>query len=364
MLNLRRSYVILICSALLAGCMGGGWGGGFQMPPTPVEVTRPGYQGVEDRFQTIGTIAADEAVTVVAEIPGTVARLPFTEGGTVRKGELLAKLDDREMQAALDRAIALRDQARSNLNRIKPLVEQGAMPQQNLDDSDAAVRVAEANVAFAQAQLDKTRITSPFSGAAGARKVSPGTYVQPGTPITDVASVEQLRVNFSVPERYLQDLQVGSAVTVTTTAFPNDEIAGTVMVIEPRVDVATRNVGIVARIENPESKLRPGMSANVAVTLSQRESALTIPSEAVVLDQNQPYVFTVKPDSTIARVAVRLGSRTRHYVEVLSGVDASQSIVRAGQQKIFDGAKVVPVSSLDSVNAEQQAAKLDSGSAQ
>lgn len=348
------------------GCMGGGWGGGFQMPPTPVEVTRPSTQAVEDRFGTIGTITADEAVTVVAEIPGLVTRIPFTEGGSVRRGETLVQLDDRELRASLDRAIAVRDQAQSSFKRVKPLAEQGAVPPQDLDDAEAALRVAEANVALAQAQLDKARISAPFGGMAGARRVSPGSYVQPGTPITELASVEKLRVSFSVPERFLSDLQVGSNVVITTTAFPDEEVLGTVMVVEPKVDPATRNIGMVARIDNPELKYKSGMSANVAITLQQRSAALTIASEAVFLDQNQPYVYTVKPDCTVARAAVRLGSRTREYVEVLGGIDASQTVVRAGQQKIFDGAKVIPVSSLDSVAAaqQQQAMKPDSGSGQ
>lgn len=365
MVRLRLAKLAYIAScAFVLGCMGGGWGGGFQMPPTPVEVTQPKMQAVEDRFETIGTISADQAVTVVAEIPGTVTRIPFAEGGTVRNGELLAKLDDRELQAALDRASAVRDQAQSSFNRVKPLVDQGAVPTQDLDDAEAALRVAEANVAFAQAQLEKTRISAPFGGMAGARRVSPGAYVQPGTPIVDIASVEKLRVSFAIPERYLNDLRVGSNVTIRTTAFAGEEVSGTVMAVEPQIDALTRNVGIVARIDNPELKYRPGMSANVAITLQERPAALTIASEAIFLDQNQPYVYTVKPDSTVARVALRLGSRSRQYVEIVSGLEAGQTVVRAGQQKIFDGAKVMPVSSLDSTAAQQQAAPSDSGSAQ
>jgi len=340
---------------VLLGCMGGGWGGGFSMPPTPVETTTAKVQAVEDRFETIGTIDADEAVTVVAEMGGTIVRIPFAEGGAVGKGELLAQIDDREFKAALDRAIALRDQAQTSFDRVKTIVEQNAGSQQAFDDAQAALRVAEANVAFAKAQHDKTRITAPFAGTVGARQVSPGEFVQPGTAIAELARLEQLRVSFSVPERYLADLYANAPVRVTTSAYPDMEIVGTVMVVEPHVDTQTRNVGIVARIDNAEGKLRPGQSANIAVTLRERPSAMTIASEAIFLDQNQPFVYLVKPDSSVARSAVKLGSRSRDFVEVLGGIEAGQLVVRAGQQKIFDGAKVVPVSSLDSA-ATQQAA--------
>lgn len=326
------------------------------MPPTPVETTHAQAMPVEDRFETIGSIAADEAVTVVAEIGSIVARIPFAEGGKVNRGDLLVQLDDDELKAGLERASALRDQAQTNFDRIQKIVDQGAGSAQDLDDANAALRVAEANVAFAKAQFDKTRIRAPFTGIVGARKVSPGEYVQPGAAIVDIASIDQLRVTFSVPERYLPQLAVGSAVIIRTTAFPGEDAAGTVMAVEPRVDALTRSVGVVARLENPEGKYRPGMSANAAVTLAQRASALTIASEAVFLEQNQPYVYVVKADSTVAKSPLQLGSRSRGFVEVVGGIDASQMIVKAGQQKIFDGAKVVPVSSLDSVAAAEKAA--------
>ncbi|MBL0060723.1 MAG: efflux RND transporter periplasmic adaptor subunit [bacterium] len=362
--RIMAAVSILALSLGLVGCMGGGWGGGFSMPPTPVETTHAKMQSVSDRFETIGTIEADEAVTVVAEIGGTITRIPYEEGGNVGRGELLAQLDDKELKAGLDRSTALRDQSQATFDRIKRIVDQGAGSAQDLDDASAALHVAEANVSFAKAQHDKTRITAPFAGVVGARKVSPGAYVQPGTPIADMARVDLLRVNFTVPERYVNDLTIGSEVRIATTAFAGGEAIGKVMVIEPKIDARTRSVGVVARLENPESNFRPGMSANVAVTLKERASALTIASEAVFLEQNQPYVYVVKADSSVSKVALQLGSRSRESVEVVGGLDESMMIVKAGQQKIFDGAKVMPVSSLDSVAAAQKQAQqmqADSG---
>lgn len=360
--TLAAIFLLALCHFVL-GCMGGGWGGGFSMPPTPVETTRAELQPVSDVFETIGSIAGDEAITVVAEISGTITRIPYDEGKNISRGSLLAQIDDRELKAALDRATALRDQAQATYDRIARIVDQGAGSAQDLDDASAALRVAEANVAFSKAQYDKTRITAPFAGIAGARKVSLGTYVQPGTPIAELARIDLLRVNFSVPERYVSQLAVGSKVRITTTAFPEDEALAEVMVIEPGVDELTRSVGVVARLENVDSKFRPGMSALAAVTLQERPSALTIASEAVFLEQNQPFVYVVKSDSSVSKVALRLGSRSRESVEVVSGIDASHLVVKAGQQKIFDGAKVVPVSSLDSVAVAQKTEQMraDSG---
>jgi membrane fusion protein (multidrug efflux system) len=345
------SLFFALSAVVLAGCMGGKWGGGFSMPPAVVETAVATTRPVEDRFQTVGTIEADEAVTIVSEIGGIVVKIPFPEGGRVERGDLIALIDDSELKADLDRTTAMRDQAKLNYDRMKVIVNQGAEAQQQLDDASAALKVADANVALAQARFDKTRISAPFAGMVGARRISPGTYVQPGTPITDLARIQELRVSFAAPERYLPLLNRGSDVNVTTTALPDQDITGKIEILEPQVDPGTRNIGIVARIPNPDDRLRPGMSADVAAVLRQRPAALTIPSEAVVIDQNQPVVYVIKPDSTVTRTVVRLGTRTKKYVEVVDGLKDGQRIVRAGQQKVFEGAKVIPVSSPDSVAA-------------
>jgi membrane fusion protein (multidrug efflux system) len=353
-MRLVRGAVILVPAlmlAVLAGCMGGKWGGGFSMPPAMVETAVATVQPVEDRLETVGTLEADKAVTIVAEISGVVKSIPFSEGSYVSGGSLIAKLDDSELKADLDRASALRDQMRGNYNRVKTIVDQGAGAQQDLDDASAALKVAEANVAAAQARFDKTEITAPFDGTVGARRISPGAYLRPGDAIVDLARVQELRVIFSAPERYLSQLKRGSAVSVYTTAFPGYTLKGTIEVIEPQVDQSTRNVTIVARVPNPEGKFRPGMSANVAAVLNRRSDALTISSEAVVIDQNQPVVYVVKPDCTVTRTVVQLGARTNDLVEVVAGLEDGQRVVRAGHQKIFDGAKVIPISSADTLAA-------------
>jgi membrane fusion protein (multidrug efflux system) len=334
------------------------------MPPAIVETAIATVRPVADRFETVGTIEADEAVTVVSELGGIVLKIPFPEGGSVERGALIAQLDDNELKAELDRTKAVRDQAQLNYNRMKIIVTQGAEAQQSLDDAAAALKVAEANVASAQARFDKTRITAPFSGMVGARRVSPGTYVQPGTAITNLASLQMLRVNFSAPERYLPLLKRGSEVTVSVTAFPDDAITGRIEVVEPQINAATRNVGIVARVPNPGNRLRPGMSANVAAVLSERASALTISSEAVVVDQNQPVVYVIKPDCTVTRTVIRLGSRMKDVVEVVDGLKAGDRVVRAGHQKVYEGAKVIPASGADSVAASSRDTTVSRSAAQ
>ena len=334
----------------VAGC-GRGGPGGFKFPPMPVETAEVQQGPVLDRFEVVGTIEAGEAITVVAEINAQVASLPFREGGAIAQGGLIAQLDDSQLRAEVDRATAERDQRKTTYERVKSIVDQGAGTPQDLDDASAALRVAEANLALAQARLAKTRITAPFDGILGARRVSPGAYVRAGEPITNLARVRELRIVFSAPERYLGQLRRGASVTVTSTAFPGDSLAGRIDVVDPVIDTGTRSVTVVALASNAGGKFRPGMSADVSAVLARRSNALTIPSEAVFVEGTQPYVYVVNPDSTFQRAAVTLGTRLAYSVEVSSGLAAGQRVVRAGHQKLAQlenlpvKAKVLPIQS-------------------
>ena len=339
----------LILIAALAGCGKGaggpGGGGGFKMPPMPVEVAVVVQEPVADRFEAVGTIEADEAITVVAEIDGVVIRLPFREGSAIANGGLIAQLDDAQLRAEVARTEALRDQSQSTYNRVKAVVDQGAGAPQDLDDAAAALKVAEANLALARSRLSKTTIVAPFSGTLGARRVSPGAFIRSGQAITDLAKLDELRVNFSAPERYLGQLRKGAEVNISTTAYPGYVLRGRIDVVDPVLDPGTRSARIVARVRNPGGRFRPGMSANVSAVLSQRQHALTVPSEAIFAEGDQSFVYVVKSDSSVTRVALTLGTRLPDAVEIVKGVSPGQTVVRTGHQKLFEGAKVLPVQS-------------------
>jgi membrane fusion protein (multidrug efflux system) len=329
---------------VLTGC-GGRAGGGFQMPPTPVEVADVKSESVSDHFRAVGTIEAEETVKIVNEISAVVRELPFAEGRAVHRGDMIARLDDSELAAESARADALRDQARTNHQRVRQLFDQQAASQQELDDASSALKVAEANAVVARTRFDKAHIHSPLTGVAGRRLVSPGAYLPVGTQITEVASVGIVKVGFSAPERYLPLLQRRAIVTVTTTAYPGEVFSGDISVVDPILDAASHTVQMVARIHNRGGKLRPGMSADVTAMLGERSQALTVPDEAVFGEGNQSFVYLVKPDSTVTRQAVVLGTRDSTRAEVTEGLKPGDRVVSAGYQKLFEGARVMPVPS-------------------
>ncbi len=319
--------------------------GGFKMPPTPVEVADVKEQDMADKFDAVGTIEAIEGVTIVSEIDASVISLPFDEGSFIKKGDLIAQLDDSQLSAEVNRAKALYDQSNSTYKRIKSVVDQNAGTQQDLDDALANLKVAEANYELAKARLSKTKIVAPFDGIIGARKISVGTFLRTGQEITELANLNEIRVSFSAPERFLAQLKRNAEVIVSSTVFPGHDVKGKIIAIEPILDAATRNVNVVARVKNPEQKFRPGMSANVSAILSENPNALTVPNEAVFANGNQSFVYVVKKDSTVAATPVTLGLQTPEVVEVIKGLQDGMEVVRAGHQKLFDGAKVMPISS-------------------
>jgi membrane fusion protein (multidrug efflux system) len=311
----------------------------------PVEVAEVRPQTVRDEFRALGSIESDEIIQVVSELNATVVSVPFAEGRAVAKGTLIAKLDDREIRAEAERAQALREQAASASERAEKLAQQNVISSQELDDARASLKVARAAEAVAEARLAKTRITAPFSGVIGTRRVSPGAYLKSGDVITELARVDDMKVTFSAPERFLGEMERGGHVMVTTPAFPHEAFAGRVTVVNPIVDPQTRTVQMVARIPNRGGMLKPGMSANVSVTFSERAGALTVPDEAVFAEGSQSFVYVVKPDSTVARTVISLGTRDSSSVEVRTGLEPGVLVVRTGHQKLFDGAKVMPVMS-------------------
>lgn len=344
---LFRCARLAVGSALLAAACAKQQQARFAPPPLPVEIAAVAQGLISDRFEAVGSLEAGDAIDVVAEIDAIVLSLPFREGAAVNAGDVLAQLDDATLRAEATRAAALRDQTRVTYERVKTVVEQNAGAPQDLDDALAALKVAEANLAVAEARLAKTRIAAPFAGVVGSRRVSPGAFLRAGQAITALSRIDEIKVIFWVPERYVPDLQRGVRVHTSTTAYPGYELDGDIDVVEPALDPVLRSVRIVARVGNPGGKFRPGMSANVAVILSERPQALTVPAEAVFVEGDQALVYALKPDSTVTRVPVTLGTRSADVVEVVAGLDPGMQVVRAGHQKLFEGAKTMPLAAVD-----------------
>ena len=326
------------------------------MPPMPVEVAEVSTTRMSDAFRALGSLEALQEAEIVAEVAGRVMSLPFPEGRSVDSASILARLDDSELRAQRDRAAAALTLARSEDKRVADLFARDVVSPRERDESRASLEAAEAELKLQQARLDRTVVRAPFSGVTGRRLVSAGGHVAIGDPIVRIAHLDRLRATFPVPERYAAVLKAGASATIGVTAWPGEEFPARVTVVEPSIDPSSRTFTAVAEVKNVGGRLRPGMSADVNVRLTERGGALTVPDEAVLAEGDQTFVYKVGPDSSVSRVPVVLGARMSAQVEVKSGLVAGDRVVRAGHQKIFPGAKVMPVASLPADSAAPGAA--------
>lgn len=345
-----RNILLSVAGLLLLSAMlpvGGAFGQGAPKGPPPaapveVAVARSGTAAQE--LSAIGTLRANESVTVRAEIDGRIDSIRFTEGRPVRRGEVLLSLDGAEQQAVVAEAQATLALAQANFERARDLVEKKFVSRQAYEDAHARLQEAKARLDLQQVRLAKHSIRAPFDGVMGLRKSSPGDYVKAGDDIVALVDMDSLKLEFQVPETALTQLHDGQTVSIAVDAFPGESFSGRVTAIEPGLDEATRSVRLQARVANPGHRLRPGMFARVGLTVARRENAVLVPEQAIWPVGGERFVFIVV-DGRAVRTQVRLGQRQGGEVEILQGVRAGDTVVTAGQARIRDGTPVKPLAS-------------------
>jgi len=312
----------------------GGPGGPVGVVVEPVRVG-----AVVERVESVGTVRAREAVTITSKVAGIVEQILFTEGQRVEAGQTLVQLDAAALQAELDQARALLDDARNQLVRARQLQPGQTIAAQRLETLEALARQAEGRVRQAEARLAELRVIAPFSGRVGLRQVSPGALIQPGTAITTLDDTSRVRVEFSVPEVHLARIRVGSGVTARSAAYGQRRFQGEVTVIDTRIDPATRSIRVISEFDNPDEALRPGLFLTVELVLEERERALLVAEEAIDPVGDRSFVYVVR-DGRARRQEVKLGLRLPGEVEVREGLNAGEPVVVRGIQRLRHDAPV------------------------
>jgi membrane fusion protein (multidrug efflux system) len=291
-----------------------------------------------ETVSSTGTLLAAESVELQAEVTGKITSIAFSEGARVRKGELLVKLNDADLQArrlATSHELAL---AERREQRIAELLDNGFVVPDDHDEALNAVQVRRAEIAVTDAQIAKTEIRAPFDGVAGLRYVSEGALVGATTRIATLQRVDVLKMDFAIPEKYADRVRLGSAIEFAV-AGRTQRFAGEVYAYDPQIDEETRTLLIRALCPNPGGVLLPGAFANVELTLRVTEDALMVPAEALVPDFEKAYVFVVT-DGKAERRHVATGMRTDTHVQVLSGLTPGEVIVTSGLLQLRPGAEV------------------------
>jgi membrane fusion protein, multidrug efflux system len=297
-----------------------------------------------DDALAVGSLRSRQGVVLRPEVSGRVARLGFTDGQRVRRGQLMLQLDDQLQQAQLQQADAQAHIARTNLQRSRELLAQNFVSQSAVDQNEAALAVAESQVALAQAQLARLRVLAPFDGVVGIRSVDVGEFIRDGAAIVGLEDLSALTVDFRLPERYIGRTRTGQAVEVTLDAVPGRTFSGRIEALDSQVDADGRALLVRSRIDDGAGLLKPGMFARGRVVFAVRENATVVPEEALVpLGQDQLLFKVVDgPDgSKVAqRLVARIGARLPGRVEILEGLAPGDVVVTAGHARLMRGDRV------------------------
>jgi membrane fusion protein (multidrug efflux system) len=317
-------------------------GGGPQaMPPMPVDVDTARRQSIVDAVRATGRIEAVQAIELRPDEQGRVTQLLFTEGQFVEAGTPLVKVDDAMLKAQTERAKADRDLSAQQLERVRRLRAQNAASPADLERAEAAARSAEAGVALLELQVERTTVRAPFAGAIGQRFVSVGDYVTTGTRLLTLQTVSPQRAVIEVPERYAVKLRPGQIVEFSVASQAGRTYRARVDFIDPVVQNKSRTILVKASAPNPGRLLKPGMFIEARLATDTRANAVVVPEDAIQPMRSANVVWAVV-DGKASRRVVQLGVRSAGVVEVLSGVQAGETVVVGGLERMGEGMPVAP----------------------
>jgi membrane fusion protein (multidrug efflux system) len=333
--------------------------------PPPQAVGTAAAKGAEweSLLESVGSVAAGRGVTISNEVPGVVRAIRFDSGAKVRAGQVLVELDASVERAQLSSLQARRDLATTSAIRTRRLEAGGASTKAQLDADESQLKTVSADARALEAQIEKKTIRAPFGGKLGIRSVNLGQYLNPGTPITVLESLDAVYIDFTVPQQQVARVPVGTSVRIVLPGSqPPRTLPGKIAAVDPNVDPLTRAVKLRASVEEVGDKtttgdpLRPGMFVNVSVVLPDRASVVFVPATAILSAPYGNSVYVVEdrkdeaghpvtgPGGKPAKVArqqfVRLGVTRGDFVAIDEGVTAGQEVVMLGAFKLRNGAPV------------------------
>jgi membrane fusion protein (multidrug efflux system) len=356
---IKRMIIMLIVTGMILGGIfwfinfKGRMGKEFMLsqgePLQTVSTTTAEFHEWLPKLEAVGSIQTVQGANLSAEVSGIVAEIHFKQGDNVKIGTpLLQLLADNDI-AKLESLKASEKLARITYNRNQAQFRAKTISKQTLDIDKANLDMAVANVAQQQALVDKKLIRAPFTGRLGVRLVNIGQYLDAGTAIGTLQALDTVFVDFFLPQQALSTLQTGQKVTLKTDAYPNQNFTGNITVINPKIDINTRNVLVRATLKNPNHKLLPGMYATVNVTTGQAQRYITLPRTAISFNSFGATVYQVenngqdeknRPKLIAKQNFVTTGDERGDQIAILKGVNEGEKIVTSGQIKLRNGTAV------------------------
>lgn len=350
----KRMIIMLLAVGLLLGAVFG-----FQVfkshmiataiasmanPPETVTATTAGQEEWQDRVEAVGSLRAVNGADLAFEVAGVVAELMFQSGDEVAAGTPLVRLRNDDELSKLASLQAVADLAQTVLARDQAQLRIRAVSQAQVDQDEANLRNARAQVGQQQAVVDKYVLRAPFAGRLGLRQADLGQYLTAGTTVVTLQSLDPIYVDFFLPQQALAQIRVGQPVTARVDTWPGQSFAGEISAINPRVDAASRNVQVRATLRNPDHRLMPGMYATTSIAVGQPQRYVTLPQTAIAFNSygSVAYIVERQGERLVARQTfVTTGPTRGDQVAVLRGIDPGATVVTSGQIKLRNGATVV-----------------------
>lgn len=328
----RSLCFLFFFTVILAGCKDepkvAAPAGGRQTGPLTVDGFVVEEQTISDRVEVPGSLLPQEETQIKSEVTGRIVVLNFKEGTNVQRGALLIKLFDEDLQAQLKKLQVQLQIAVKTEERNKDLLEINGISQQEYDLSALQVENLNADIQSVKIAIGKTEIRAPYAGKLGLRNVSLGAYVSPNEVLTTLSQVDDLKLEFSIPEKYAKDLKVGSIIAFRVDGGQQDHKAS-VIATETGVDPTTRTLKVRARVIANHRELVPGVFARVNLQLGKDTKALLVPTQAVIPQARGKQIVLLRKDSALF-VSVETGLRDSAFVQVLNGVRAGDTVVTTG----------------------------------
>ena len=341
----KRLIIVLAAMLLLFGGIFG-WkylqmqkmaGMGGDMPPAVIAAEAVMTERWQPGLRSVGSLVATQGVYVSSEIAGHVAAIHFESGARVEAGAPLVSLDDAVDRAELAGLQAERRLAEIQFERAQKLLADRTISRSDYDQARANLDSAAARAASQEARIALKNIRAPFAGQLGIRQADLGQFLAPGERIVSLQRLDPVYVDYSLPERHLNELAIGQTVEVQVQAWPGERFTGTISAVSPRIDAATRGVPIRATLPNPDERLRAGMFAEVTTLLPVRDGVLTIAQQAISYNPYGDSVFVVeeRDEGLFAqRRQIVTGEVRAGRAEVLSGLEEGEQVVTAGHNKL------------------------------
>lgn len=296
------------------------------------------HQSLTEDIAMVGNLLPDEEVDLTFETSGKIVEINFQEGSFVKKGELLAKVNDKPLQAQLKRYEAQLKLAQDRVYRQSTLLEKDAVSQEAFEQARTELAILNADIDIVKQNIALTELRAPFDGIIGLRNVSEGAYASPSVVVAKLSKISPLKIDMYIPERYADEIKVGTPLSFTVEGR-NQTYKASVYAKESEVDMQTRTLAIRATYPNTNGQLMPGRFISAKIRMSDIPNAIAIPTEAIVPEMGVDKVYLYRSGKAHA-ISVKTGLRTDALIHIIEGIEVGDTIITSGTLQLREGLPV------------------------